>query len=245
MRHIVSTLALLTTAALAGCASAPHGAASVNTGDHVEASASAPHIVEGDLDISNESSLAAYENLEIVTGTLTIIGNTRLGNLDGLGRLRAVGHLVIKENLALTSLDALSELRHARSVTIEGNPRLENLHGLESLRKLDRLVVNDNGIFCTSGVNGLTEVGELVVSRNRRLLSLRGFSHLESAGSVTIVDNPRIAARTGFLADLRSVTGKLEIQRNAGLEPGEVRALERRINREASTQRDDVHPAPG
>jgi hypothetical protein len=217
----------------------------VNAGSLVEASASAPHIVEGDLDISNESSLAEYENLEIVTGTLTIVGNTRLGNLDGLGHLRAVGHLVIKENLALTSIDALSGLRHARSVTIEGNPRLENLHGLASLKKLHRLVVTDNGIFCTSGVSGLTEVGELVVSRNPRLLSLRGFSHLESAGSVTIVDNPRLAARSGFLVDLRRVTGRLEIQRNAGLEPGEVRALEQRINAEATAQSDDVHPGPG
>ena len=228
MRSITITLAFLAANALAGCATAPGQAASANA-PRAAASEAAPRIVEGDLDISNETSLEAYENLEIVTGTLTIVGNTRLENLDGLSRLRAVGHLVITENVGLTNIEGLSSLRHARSVIISKNPRLENLHGLGSLRKLDKLEVTENGIFCTSGISALSEVGELVVARNRRLLSLRGFSRLESAKSVTIVDNPRLAAQSGFLAHLRRVSGKLEVKRNAGLHSSEVEALEERV----------------
>jgi hypothetical protein len=245
MRPIISTIALVAATTLAGCAGVSHDVAPANASAHVAASPSVGRIVEGDLDISNETSLERFENLEIVTGTLTVAGNTRLQNLDGLERLRAVKHLVIRENLGLTDIQGLHGLRHAKSVTIEKNPRLENLHGLESLKKLDRLVVADNGIFCTSGVGGLMQVGELVVSRNRRLLSLRGFSNLDSADTVTIVDNPRVSARTGFLLELRRVTGKLEIQRNAGLRPHEVQALERRIDHEARAQRGDVQPGSG
>ena len=227
MRSVTSTLAFLVATALAGCATAPRQAASADAAS--EASRVAPRIVEGDLDISNETSLEQYENLEIVTGTLTIVGNTRLENLDGLSRLRAVGHLVITENLALTNVEGLSGLRHARSVTISKNPRLQNLDGLESLRKLDRLVVTETGLFSTSGLGGLTHVGDLVVSKNRRLLSLRGFARLESAGSVTIVDNPRLAAQSDFLAHLRRVSGKLEVKRNAGIHVSEVDSLEQRV----------------
>jgi hypothetical protein len=97
------------------------------------------------------------------------------------------------------------------------------------VKKLDRLIVTENGIFSTSGIGGLTEVGELVISKNRRLLSLRGFTRLESAGSVTIVDNPRLAANEGFLAHLRRVSGKLEVKRNAGLHSSEVEAFEQRV----------------
>jgi hypothetical protein len=227
MRNFISTVTFLAATALAGCATAPREAASAGTAS--EASSVAPRIIEGDLDISNETSLEQYANLEIVTGTLTIVGNTRLENLDGLSNLRAVGHLVITENVALSNIEGLFGLRHARSVTISKNPRLEQLHGLDMVKKLDRLIVTENGIFSTSGIGGLTEVGELVISKNRRLISLRGFTRLESAGSVTIVDNPRLAAQSGFLAHLRRVSGKLEVKRNAGIHASEVDAFVQRV----------------
>src|SRR5262245_55859013 len=220
--------AVLVFASMLGVSTANPAAAHAEASGFERTSERAPRIVEGDLDISNESSLEKYSDLEVVTGTLTIVGNTRLENLDGLARLRRVGRLVISENLALTNVEGLARLRHARSVTIQGNPRLENLRGLESLKKIDRLVVTQNGIFSTAGLSGLTEVGELVISKNRRLLSLSGLSELEVAGSVTIVENPRVAAQAGFLSDLRRVTRKLEIKRNAGLHPSEVAALAER-----------------
>src|SRR5262245_11246880 len=116
MKSFTTTVAFLVATGLAGCASAPREAASADTA--TASSEAAPRIVEGDLDISNETSLENYANLEIVTGTLTIVGNTRLENLDGLSKLRAVGHLVITENLSLTNIEGLSGLRHAKNVII-------------------------------------------------------------------------------------------------------------------------------
>jgi hypothetical protein len=224
-----TTLAVLMVASTLAASTANPGSAHAEMPKVERTSERAPRFVEGDLDISNETSLEKYSDLEVVTGTLTIAGNTRLKNLDGLARLRAVGQLVISENLALTNVEGLSRLRHARSVTIHGNPRLETLRGLESLKKVDRLVLTENGIFFTTGLTGMKEVGELVVARNGRLLSLRGLSHLEVAESVTIVGNPRVAVHTGLMSDLRLVTGKLEIKRNAGIQATEIAALEQRI----------------
>ena len=230
MSRRISIVASFIAVALAGCAST---SVPIAAAERVRADVSerTPRVVHGDLDIANQDSLEAFADLEVVTGTLTIVGNTRLKDLDGLNRLRAVGHLVITENLALRNIEALSGLRNARSVTVTGNPRLENLRGLESLSKLDRLVVTENGIFLTAGIDGLVVVGDLIVSRNPRLLSLRGFSHLESATNITIARNPRIAARNGLLADLRRVHGKLRIERNAGIQRNELEALEKRLNR--------------
>jgi hypothetical protein len=229
MRTITTTIVLVLASTLGGCAGVAHEAAPASVAD-VNVAVKAPRIVEGDLTISNRSSLDELAELEIVTGTLTIEGNTRLQNLEGLENLRAVGGLVVRENLSLATMDSLANLRHAKTVSIVGNPRLENLHGLESLKEVDRLVVTKNGIFCTSGLNGLERAGEVIVSENPRLLSLRGLANLRSARDVTIAKNPRLVAESGMLQKLNRVSGDLTIQRNASLDSQEVNALVERLD---------------
>jgi hypothetical protein len=198
------------------------------------ASARAPRIVQGDLEIVNRDSLEEFAEVEIVTGTLSIVGNTRLKNLDGLERLRVAGELVISENVGLRSIDAIARLEHSRSITVVCNPRLEDLRGLDSLRRLDRLVVGDNGIFFTRGLDALVEVGDLVVSKNRRLLSLRGLQRLTTVTNVTIEGNPRLIAESGLLPKLELVRGKLAIRHNAGLDERAVCALVTRMEQQAA-----------
>jgi hypothetical protein len=233
MNNVTSTI-VLAAAFLGGCAGVTKSTKpSVDAESAVSerTQAKSPHIVQGDLDITNQTSLESFENVEVVTGTLTIVGNTRLSSLHGLERLHAVKHLVIRENLSLTNVEGLSGLRHARSMTLEANPRLENLNGLEGLEKLDRLVVSKNGIYCTRGLSGLTEAGDVVIASNPRLLGLQGLRNLLSADSVTITNNPRLSAQSGLLEGLRRVTGRLEISGNAGLHTSEVNAVRDRFSR--------------
>jgi hypothetical protein len=230
---IVNWIALLS---LAGCVATLPPPETVES-EGPRASVRSPRTVYGDLDIANHDSLEAFADLEVVTGTLTIVGNTRLGNLDGLEQLRVVRALVITENLALRDIEALAGLEHAKSVTITKNPRLESLSGLDSLRRLDRLVVEEDGIFTTRGLGGLVEVGELSVSKNWRLLNLRGLAGLESADNVTIVGNPRLAAHGALFPSLGSVRGKLDVRRNTGLAPSDVCALVKRVQAHALASR--------
>jgi hypothetical protein len=235
MNHIAITTALLAATVFAGCAAPQTTALASAPTDASKSAASSPvpgpRIVEGDLDITNSSTLGWYENLEVVTGTLTILGNTRLTSLDGLENLRAVKHLVISENVNLQDVEGLSGLRHAKSVTITGNTRLENLQGLESIRKVDRLVVTKNGIFSTIGLDGLEEAGDVVISSNPRLLSLRGLSNLASADNVTIANNPRLSSESGLLDNLREVSGKFDLRSNVGLQASEVEAARDRFSK--------------
>src|SRR5688500_11108142 len=113
MSNIVSTTVLLAAACLGGCATAPQSTASASTPDSIESASSgspqqAPRIVQGDLDITNRTSLEVFDEVEIVTGTLAIVGNTRLRNLDGLENLRTVKNLVITENVNLQNMEGLS-----------------------------------------------------------------------------------------------------------------------------------------
>lgn len=233
LSHFTAVTVLLAAASLGGCAAAPHSTAAasspISTPAAVRSAEQAPTIVEGDLDITNRTSLAGFENVEVVTGTLTIVGNTRLTTLDGLEHLRAVKHLVIRENLALTSVEGLSGLRHAKTVTLEGNPRLRDLAGLDGLRRVDSLVVSKNGIYCTSGISRLREVRDVVITSNPRLISLQGLRGLESAQNVTITNNPRVSAQSGLLDNLSRLSGTLEIRGNAGLHEKEIAAVRGRF----------------
>lgn len=223
---------MLIAAVLAGCSGALPPRAAVEAG--ARASTRAPRIVKGDLDIANRDSLEEFADVEIVTGTLSIVGNTRLKDLDDLERLRVAGDVVISENVGLQSIEGIARLEQTRSVTIVRNPRLEDLRGLGSLRRLDRLIVSENGIFFTGGLEALVEVGDLVVSRNRRLLSLRGLLRLTAVTNVTIEGNPRLMAESGLLPKLELVRGKLAIRHNAGLDARAVCSLAIRIEEQAA-----------
>jgi hypothetical protein len=235
MTYLTAITVLVAAASLGGCAAAPQSNAPVSSPASTPAALGvstrehSPAIVEGDLDITNRTSLAGFENVEVVTGTLTIVGNTRLSTLDGLEHLRAVKHLVIRENLALTNVEGLSGLRHAKSITIAGNPRLRDLDGLGGLRSVDSLVVSKNGIYCTSGLAGLREARDVVITSNPRLISLQGLRGLQSADNVTIANNPRVSAQSGLLDNLNRLTGSLEIRGNAGLHEREIAAVRSRF----------------
>jgi hypothetical protein len=93
------------------------------------------------------------------------------------------------------------------------------------------LIVSNNGIFCTTGLGGLTEAREVVISSNPRLISLHGLENLTSAENVTIANNPRVSARSGLLESLSEISGKLEIRSNAGLHATDVVAVRERIGK--------------
>jgi hypothetical protein len=90
--------------------------------------------------------------------------------------------------------------------------------------------VTKNGIFCTSGLNGLERAGQVIVSENPRLLSLRGLENLRTARDVTIVKNPRLVAESGMLEKLNRISGDLTIRRNASLAIDRVNALVERLD---------------
>ena len=110
--------------------------------------------VTGDLRIRHSSltTLDALSSLRQVSGTLEISGNAELEDLRGLENLRQVRHvrvenngiyesvglgdlrevetLVVKDNRRLISLRGFKGLQRARSIEISGNPRLAAYYGL-------------------------------------------------------------------------------------------------------------------
>jgi hypothetical protein len=135
-RFSVSVLSLL----LAACSGAAHPQASAVAsaascragsirGDAELARYAHCSSIDGDLRVSDVTTLKPLAALKEVQGAL-VIGPTReLSTLSGLEQLERVQHLVLERNRALISAHALNGLVQAEHVRISNNPLLSKSFG--------------------------------------------------------------------------------------------------------------------
>lgn len=187
--------------------------------------------VKGDLRVTQTTltDLGALSNLRSVSGTLEISHNPQLEDLTGLEQLTHVEALEIRGNAELDQIEALANLSSARFITIAHNPSLGSLRGLERLERADAVKVERNGIFHTTGLSGLREVGSVVVSDNAKLISLAGLKGLTHAGSVEVRKNGMLAGYFGLLPELTKVDQQLVLEANRGLSKKEVSEVLERV----------------
>ena len=221
-----------------GLVECPSG--SIDTPEQARKFASCSAVI-GDLLVrgTNLFDLRALSNVGRVEGALLISDNPNLENLNGLERLRAVGRLEIRNNPKLESVSSLSSLADAQSVSLAQNPTLRSLVGLGRLERLERLELEENGLYDLRGLDGLEEVGELVVERNRSLISLGGLANVRRAGAVQIHENPRLCGRLGLFPRLDRVERELTLTKNWGLTEGEVQEVMARVRRDAAAPPSD------
>ncbi|PSR51874.1 hypothetical protein AHMF7605_28600 [Adhaeribacter arboris] len=182
-----------------------------------EIEAACPKVYQGDITLSTQAEVDAFKYTE-VTGTLNIIGQSDIINLQPLTRLSKVGSLYIGYNHALSSLAGLENLTSVeKNLTINSNYVLQDLKGLKNLisvgGKFD-LEFNPR-VTTLAGQESLTSVGELEIS-NCTITSLTGLGKLTSLKKLTINNNKSLTSLVG-LEDLTSVEVDLYITSNSQL----------------------------
>jgi len=180
-------------------------------------------------------------NLATVGGGLFIGGNLALTSLDGLSNFTSVEQLSIYENSALTNLDGLSNITSVEQLSIYENSALTNLDGLANLTSVRRLLFIRQNPTLTSfnGLFNLTNVGALRISNNDTLTNLNGLANLTSVvfGDLIIEDNESLTT----LDDLYNITkvfGSLFVTGNSDLD--QCSTVSRLLD-----QWDDAEPGPG
>jgi hypothetical protein len=198
--------------------------------------------------------------LPIVTAALALAANACTGNLaqpvEGplLNPVVCAGGTVhdaadaaqysacdaVKGDLRISApeLEDLSAFRRLRVVSgtleISGNPELDDLSGLERLSQVGELSLRDNaGLETLRGLEGLRRADKVVIEGNG-LYQATGISHLRAVGDLVIRNNPRLNSLVGFraLKHARSV----EIRNNPRLcALGMLPALER-VEKEVTLQ---------
>jgi len=139
---------------------------------------------------------------------------------------------VVRGDLRISApeLEDLSAFQRLRAVSgsleISGNLELDDLSGLERLSQVGELLVRDNtGLETLRGLEGLRRADKVVIENNG-LYQVTGISHLREVGDLVIRNNPRLNSLVGFraLKHARSV----EIRNNPRLcALGMLPALER------------------
>jgi hypothetical protein len=184
------------------------------------------------LNIDDNDNLLNVDGLFSLTFAtkLTIKGNAKLTNLNGLSALTEVEHfLTIADNPLLTSIAGLSHLVSISStggnLTIDNNDALTNVDGLSGLTYAAGLVIRNNAAIANvDGLSNLEDIkfGGLVIENNSALSNLNGLSHVGPLGSdLRIINNPSLNNLSGlsgiqFLTDIDALHD-LEIRSNTAL----------------------------
>jgi len=153
------------------------------------------------------TNLDAFSSLSRVDGTLQVMNNPLLENMDGLNGLVRAGALVVTRNPRLTRLPEFPALRQLPALTVMSNARLAELSTFEGLyADLDdevtpgdlhrlsaqRIEIIANPELLRIATPTRWQIGQYVLMEgNARLLEV-DFGELASVGLLSIVNNPSL-----------------------------------------------------
>ncbi len=178
-----------------------------------------------DGDITNLNGLS---NIEIIDGSLKIIGNDFLQHLTGLDNLQSIGgNLEITDNdnndipyHGLEDLDGLDNLTTVSGdIIIQDNDNLADLYGLNNLTTVggDIIIQNNDFLEHLFSSGNLTSIGQDLYLSGDHLIDFTGFESITSiSGDLTIYDNNTITGLSG-LQNITNVSGDLRISNNDDL----------------------------
>ena len=158
--------------------------------------------LEGLADIEYLEYLAIYNNSSLISLTglsnietvdfLYVSGNSTLNSLDGLQNISDVFHMEIIDNQSLESVDGLPAFLNNGDLWIYDNPNLLSLQGSEHLNQLSNLEMSNNGLTSLEGINNLTSINSLYISRiehdgNEFLVDFCALQNLFTSGTYETV----------------------------------------------------------
>jgi hypothetical protein len=162
----------------------------------------------------NLKDISALDNLKKITGSLNIISNPKLKNINAFSKIKSLGPghtlaaiesnwvLSVTNNAKLRNMNGLSNLKKvAGRVLIRFNDQLRNLDDLSKLKEIGyysgdifpnkNLEIYDNPNL--RNVNGLSRLkfigGSLLIYDNTSLKNLNGLSRLSTIGEDLQVTN--------------------------------------------------------
>jgi hypothetical protein len=163
--------------------------------------------VDGDLLISSLSQPDyAPLQLGIVTGDITLAGNSELTSLGIVGNLHTIGDVyLVQGNPKLTDLGAIAQIDHAQNLSIIGNDALVDVNGLAPFTSF---------------------TFDVHIADNANLASLHGLENvIKSSHSLYVQANPRLTS-VDALDGMRSVDLLLDIDGNPSLTAINLTALQ-------------------
>lgn len=176
--------------------------------------------IPSSLFLRNPNDLPNLSDISAVTGHV-ILDDTRFRDAAPLNSLTHIGgDLVVNRSLIRTAKD----LHLNPALVLDGglhvrnNLSLTSLTGLESVSQLGELIIESNRLLKDlTGLGGLERIdGNLLVKDNIALISTKGVEALQNVQiDVSLLSNPALASLEGF-AGLTQIGGIFAIDFNSG-----------------------------
>ena len=158
-------------------------------------------VVEGDLEVDNESDFEWLRTVREIHGVLTISEISELPDLEFLGCLENVQGLWVRDTESLRSLEGLGRLKAIEGdLSVSGNASLETLKGLASLESVQRVWILDNPELSRLELDSPTDIGRF------RLGWYECDGDGPDATAIPRGDNPKLTGLDG-LGQVRMVSG--------------------------------------
>lgn len=162
--------------------------------------------------------LSIGRSLQTVGGRLEIVDNASLSEIDPLPALTRIDDVLeIRGNPSLVALPGFASLGRAGGVIIEDLPSLESMGPFDVVQGITGEVrFVDLPLLSTIAPFPVVDVSGGVHVLRTGTDDLYALSRLQSAGSLTVDDNPRLVRLVG-LAALEQTAGELALTNNPSL----------------------------
>lgn len=166
-------------------------------------------------------NLSGLEKLIFISGDLVLKNNQSLTDIKTLTNLSTIGkRIYILNNASLQTLDGLEKIQKLEDgIDVENNISLKNINGIGNLSSIPSLnqvgeisIVGNILLTDLSAFNKITLVDYLNISDNNSLLSLNGFSNIQSInGGLNISNNSSLIDLSGLekITKIRSLSVSL------------------------------------
>ena len=149
-------------------------------------------------------------------GTKTLTTQASIDALAGCTSLDdvTIDDVTLNDRTAdIVSLRALGSVRTITRLNIVDAPALTSLVGLAAVTSISSLTISHTGVVSVAALASLGNVHDIEISYNPSLASLSGFSSLNLAGALSILDNDSLIDLTG-LERIQTTGGMLAIRYN-------------------------------
>ncbi len=169
------------------------------------------------------TNLAGFENLQTVGGTFSLFYCDGIISLEHLLNLTSIGGgLSIVECPSLTSLTGLESVTSILGAfEIRSNPGLTDLSALESVIYWSEgvyiLIRNNEALVTLSGLNNISNIGQLEISDNFLLTDITAFNNVTSIDQYLWMENNDAMTSLAGLENLNFIGYGLVVKGNEKL----------------------------
>jgi hypothetical protein len=170
-------------------------------------------VLDGELTIGEMvSNINALLGLEEIKGSITIISNPLLQNINGLSSIKTAYNVFIIENKNLKDCKGLAALTETQYIKISRNNSLVALQDImPNLQSAEDISIYENEkLSRISDFKSLKKAFVINIYNNKNLKSIKGFYNLKTVAGIQISESPVLDSLSGFTV-LSSITGGLTL----------------------------------